>query len=62
VSLGIKMGDLRCYPFLNPHKKKNTKKSKNCKKKTKKYINENRTQGCLENDQRLVEEVQKYKD
>jgi hypothetical protein len=47
--------------FESPQKK-NTKKSKNCKKKTKKYINENRTQGCLENDQRLVEEVQNYKD
>jgi hypothetical protein len=50
VSLGIKMGDLRCYPFLNPHTKKKYKEIK-------KYINENRTQRCPENDQRLVEEV-----
>jgi hypothetical protein len=48
---------------LGPHKKKiNINKNKNCWKKTKKiYNNEKSTQERSENGQRLVEEVQKYK-
>jgi hypothetical protein len=35
VSLGIKMGDLRCYPFLNPHKKKIQRNQKIVRRKQK---------------------------
>jgi hypothetical protein len=53
-------------PILAPHTKKR-KKKKNQKtivgrKQKNIYSNEQGTQGYPENDQRLVEKVQKYKD
>ena len=53
------------YLFLGPHTKKNKKikKSRTLSEENKKiYSSEKRTLGPPENNQRLVEEVQKYKD
>jgi hypothetical protein len=48
--------------FGSPHKKEKNLEN-NCWKKTKnKYSSEKEKHGCSENGQRLVKEVQKYKD
>jgi len=56
--------DLLLSIFRSPHKKnKKIKKSRTLSEENKKiYSSEKRTLGPPENDQRLVEEVQKYKD
>jgi hypothetical protein len=48
--------------FRSPHKKNTKKLKKYIRKKTKKNSSEKRISKRLENGQKLVEEVQKYKD
>ena len=53
-----------CYPILNPaQKRKNINKSKNIfERKPKNNSSEKRIPENLENDQKIIEKVQKYKD